>query len=77
MNDAYGHPLLKLSLGVLLHKLVTHMEEAATSSATPKLYLYSGHDRSASGSGRTARRAPVPSWSGRLRPLQPDGTRHG
>jgi hypothetical protein len=60
VNDAHGHAVLRLSMGVLLHTLVERMQAAAsieTSSNTnsnsqedgngsqPKLYLYSGHDR--------------------------------
>ena len=50
----HGHTILRLSMGVLLHTLVTNMEQAVAESSRnksspgeqplPKLFLYSGHD---------------------------------
>ncbi|GAX81189.1 hypothetical protein CEUSTIGMA_g8622.t1 [Chlamydomonas eustigma] len=53
LKDEHGHQVIKLSMGVLLHTLVSNMEIASSKKSsgekneaepTPSLYLYSGHD---------------------------------
>ena len=51
IKDERGRTIVRLSMGVLLHTLVSNMEEATAAASTrnvkkaPKMYLYSGHDR--------------------------------
>jgi hypothetical protein len=49
LNDAHGHTVIRLSMGVLLRTIVDHMRDAATSATTgagsqPLVYLFSGKD---------------------------------